>query len=308
MFRLQALAVAALISFAAGDPVLAQKPSNGAGGPNVENGKYIYYAGGCASCHAAPASNSCEDLKAKDELNPVGGRCLKTDFGTFYVPNITPDKETGIGGWSSEDFIKAMTTGTSPKGENYYPAFPYASYQKMTRSDLLDLWAFLQTIGPVGSTVPAHDLSFPYYIRRGLGLWKSLYLDGETFTPDPSKSAQVNRGAYLVEGPGHCGECHTPRTSLGGMNADKKMAGSPNPDGKGFIPNITPDETGIGSWSAKDISYALQSGFKPDGDVMGGQMAKVQRNMAELTPEDRDAIAAYLKSIPPVENARPKKN
>ena len=307
MLRLQPLAVAALISFAGGNATLAQKPSDGAGEPNVTNGKYIYYVGGCASCHAAPASVTCDALKAKEELKPVGGRCLKTDFGTFYVPNITPDKQTGIGGWSGEDFIKAMTTGTSPKGENYYPTFPYASYQKMTRSDLLDLWAFLQTIEPVSSTAPAHNLSFPYNIRSGLSLWKSLYLDGKTFTPDPSKSAQINRGAYLADGPGHCGECHTPRTWLGGMIADKKMSGAPHPDGKGFIPNVTPDKTGIASWSAKDISYALQSGFKPDGDVMGGEMAKVQQNMAQLTQDDRDAIAAYLKSIPPVENARPKK-
>ena len=307
MLRFQALAVAALMSCAAGPAALAQSPSGDAAEPNVKNGKYIYYAGGCASCHAAPASNTCDDLKIKDELMPVGGRCLKSDFGTFYVPNITPDKQTGIGGWSSEDFIKAMTAGISPKGENYYPAFPYASYQKMQRGDLLDLWAFLQTIAPVSSTVPGHDLSFPYNIRAGLRLWKSLYLDGKVFAPDPSQSEQVNRGAYLTEGPGHCGECHTPRTSLGGMIAAKKLSGAPNPDGKGFIANITPDKTGIGSWSAKDISYALQSGFTPEGDVMGGTMAKVQQNMAQLTQEDRDAIAAYLKSIPPVENARPKK-
>ena len=206
MLRFQALAVAALMSCAAGPAALAQSPSGDAAEPNVKNGKYIYYAGGCASCHAAPASNTCDDLKIKDELMPVGGRCLKSDFGTFYVPNITPDKQTGIGGWSSEDFIKAMTAGISPKGENYYPAFPYASYQKMQRGDLLDLWAFLQTIAPVSSTVPGHDLSFPYNIRAGLRLWKSLYLDGKVFAPDPSQSEQVNRGAYLTEGPGHCGE------------------------------------------------------------------------------------------------------
>lgn len=307
MLRFRMLAVAALISFAATPAAWAQTPSEGAETPNMKNGKYLYYAGGCASCHAAPASDNCDDLKMKDELKPVGGRCLKTDFGTFYVPNITPDKETGIGGWSSEDFIKAMTTGTSPSGENLYPAFPYATYQHMTRSDLLDLWAFLQTVEPVSAKAPDHDLSFPYSIRSGLSLWKSLYLDGKTFTPDPSKSEQVNRGTYLVEALGHCGECHTPRTSLGGMIESKKMSGAPNPDGKGFIPNITPDPTGIGSWSTKDIAYALQSGFTPEGDVMGGSMAKVQQNMAQLTQDDRDAIAAYLKSVPPIVNERPKK-
>jgi mono/diheme cytochrome c family protein len=307
MLRSHALAVAAAVLLAAAPAALAQSPSSGAEPPDVTNGKYLYYAGGCASCHAAPASSACDDLKAKDELQPVGGRCLKTDFGTFYVPNITPDKETGIGGWSSDDFIKAMTAGTSPKGWNLYPAFPYATYQHMKRSDLLDLWAFLRTIEPASSKVPDHDLSFPYSIRSGVSLWKSLYLDGKTFTPDPSRSEPVNRGAYLVEALAHCGECHTPRTWLGGMIAAKKLSGAPSPDGKGFTPNITPHKTGIGSWSAKDIAYALQSGFTPEGDVMGGEMAKVQQNMARLTPEDRDAIAAYLKSIPPIENARPKK-
>jgi mono/diheme cytochrome c family protein len=307
MFCLRAFAVAGLMTAVAWTAASAQSTSGGADEPNLDNGKYIYYAGGCGSCHAAPASNTCDDVKSKDDLQPVGGRCLKTDFGTFYVPNITPDKQTGIGGWSREDFIRAMTTGTSPKRKNYYPAFPYASYQKMTQSDLLDLWAFLQTIAPVSYTVPGHDLSFPYSIRSGVSVWKSLYLDSKTFTPDPSKSAQINRGAYLVEGPSHCGECHTPRTWLGGMNAAKKLAGAADPVGKGFIPNLTPAKTGIGSWSAKDISYALQTGFTPNGDVMGGAMAKVQQNMARLTPDDRDAIAAYLKSIPPVENARPKK-
>jgi mono/diheme cytochrome c family protein len=307
MLRFQALAVAALMSLAAAPAALAQTPSGGVETPNAKNGQYIYYAGGCGSCHAAPASNTCDDVKTKDELKPVGGRCLKSDFGTFYVPNITPDKQTGIGDWSSEDFIKAMTAGTSPKGHNLYPAFPYATYQHMKRSDLLDLWAFLRTVEPVSAKAPEHVLSFPYSVRSGVSLWKFLYLDGKTFTPDPSKSEQINRGAYLVEALGHCGECHTPRTSMGGMIASKKLSGAPNPDGKGFIPNITPDATGIGAWSAKDISFALQSGFTPKGDVMGGAMAKVQQNMAQLTQDDRDAIAAYLKSIPTVKNERPKK-
>ncbi len=307
MPRFRDCAIAVLISAAAASAVHAQPASGGADTPNAKNGQYLYYAGGCSSCHAAPASDKCDDLKTKDDLKPIGGRCLKSQYGTFYVPNITPDKETGLGGWSSEDFIKAMTKGTAPDGSNLYPAFPYATYQHMTRSDLLDLWAFLQTLEPVSSKVPYHELSFPYSIRAGLNIWKGLYLDGKTFAPDPSQSAQVNRGAYLVEALGHCGECHTPRSALGGMIASKKLSGAPAAEGKGFVPNITPDKTGIGSWSAKDISYALQTGFTPKGDVMGGAMAKVQQNMAQLTSEDRDAIAAYLKSLPPVEDARPKK-
>jgi mono/diheme cytochrome c family protein len=268
--------------------------------PNLKNGEYMFHAGGCSSCHAAPASARCDSNRTKDDLTLVGGRCLKTEFGTFHVPNITPDKETGIGGWSTDDFITAMTKGTAPDGQNLYPSFPYASYQRMTRQDLVDLKAFLDTLPAVASKVPDHELSFPYNIRAGLSVWKGLYLDGKTFEPDPSKSAQINRGAYLVEGPGHCGECHTPRDRLGGMDQTRKLAGAPNPEGKGTIPNLTPHETGLGKWSEKDIAYALETGFTPEGDALEGTMTKVQENMAKLTKEDREAIAAYLKSLPPI--------
>ena len=274
--------------------------------PNVRNGEYMFYAGGCASCHAAPATDRCDNNRTKEDLQLVGGRCLKTEFGTFNVPNITPDTETGIGGWSTVDFITAMTKGTSPEGQNFYPSFPYASYQRMTRQDLVDLKAYLDTLPAVASKVPGHDLSFPYNIRAGLGVWKGLYLDGKRFEPDPGKSAKVNRGAYLVEGPGHCGECHTPRDSLGGMNKNKKLAGAPNPEGKGTTPNLTPHETGLGTWSENDIAYALETGLTPSGDTMSGSMTKVQENMAKLTKDDREAIAAYLKSIPAIASEKKK--
>jgi len=302
------LAVAASLWFCGGAlPVLAQNGSAASAKPNLENGEYVFWAGGCASCHAAPASSRCDGHRTKDPLVLVGGQCLKTEFGTFYVPNISPDRETGIGDWTLEQFITAMTQGASPEGENYYPAFPYTSYQRMTRRDLTDLKAYLDTLPAVASTTPDHDLSFPYSIRSGLSVWKRLYLDGKPFQPDPTRSPQVNRGAYLVEGLGHCGECHTPRDSLGGMIVDKKMAGAPDPEGKTFTPNITPHETGIGSWSERDIAYSLESGFTPSGDVMGGVMAKVVSNMAKLTKEDREAIAAYLKSLPPIASSRPRK-
>ncbi len=283
-------------------------PSASAYEPDVDNGRYMYFAGGCASCHAAPASAKCDDPQNGDELKPVGGRCLKTEYGTFYVPNITPDTETGIGGWSDEDFVRSMREGTSPAGENYYPAFPYASYQRMKTEDLLDLWAFIKTLAPQALETPDHELSFPYSIRAGLSVWKSIYLDGKPFQPDPAKSDQVNRGAYLVEGPGHCGECHTPRDGLGGKMADRNLAGAAEPEGDGFVPNITPHETGIGSWSEKDIAFSLQTGFLPSGDVMGGTMTAVVKNMAKLTQEDREAMAAYLKSVQPIDNAPPKKD
>jgi mono/diheme cytochrome c family protein len=286
---------------------LAASNAAGAEVRNVENGRYMFFAGGCASCHAAPASAKCDNPNYADPLAVTGGRCLKTPFGTFYTPNITPDKETGIGAWSDEDFIRAMTEGVSPTGKNYYPAFPYGSYRHMKQDDLLDLKAFLDTLKPVRAQAPLNELSFPYNIRWGVGFWKWLNLGPAGFVPDPAKSAEVNRGAYLVEGPGHCSECHTPRDSLGGPIKEKWLSGAPAPEGKGFVPNITPDDTGLASWSAKDIAYVLETGITPDGDVLGGAMTKVQENMAHLTPGDRAAIAAYLKSVPPIANARPKK-
>jgi len=196
-----------------------------------------------------------------------------------------------------------MVKGVSPDGSHYYPAFPYTSYQRMKLEDVIDLKAFLDTLEPVKSDVPPHDLPFPFNIRRSLGGWKLLYLYGKPFEPDPDASDEINRGAYLVMGPGHCGECHTPRDALGGLQRDKWLTGAPNPEGKGTVPDIT--SVGLTDWSANDIAYALETGFMPDFDSLGGSMAAVTRNMAELTPEDRAAIAAYLKSVPgqqPVSN------
>jgi mono/diheme cytochrome c family protein len=155
----------------------------------------------------------------------------------------------------------------------------------------------------VRNTVPAHALHFPYNIRRGLGLFQRLYVDGKSFTPDPHASDEVNRGAYLVLGPGHCGECHSPRNALGGIIESQAFAGAKSPEGKGTVPNITPSNDGIGDWSAEDIAYLLETGNLPDFDVIGETMAPVQENMAKLTAEDRDAIAAFLKSLTPHPNA-----
>lgn len=274
--------------------------------PDLTNGEYMFYAGGCASCHATPKGGKCSEPDYENAQELAGGRCLKTPFGTFYVPNISPHPDYGIGRWSDADFINAMRRGLSPAGEHYYPAFPYTSYQRMYDADLIDLKAYLDTLPAVASRVPPHDLRFPFNFRRALGLWKLAFLDGKRFTPDPRASPEVNRGAYLVQGPGHCGECHTPRNFLGGFLKDRWLAGAPAPEGKGFVPNLTPHESGLKSWSASDIAYALESGFKPDFDVLGGAMTKVQENMAKLTPEDRAAIAAYLKSLPPLPATRTK--
>lgn len=266
--------------------------------PDVANGKTMFIAGGCAECHAVP-QGACNDLEIEDETVLGGGRCLKTDVGTFHVPNISPDKDAGIGAWTTLDFVNAMKRGVAPGGVHLYPAFPYTSYQRMTFEDLIDLKAYLDTLPAVSSVVPAHELRFPYSIRRGVGLFQRLYVDGKTFAPDPDASEAVNRGAYLVLGPAHCGECHTPRNALGGLIESEAFAGAKSPEGKGTTPNITPSEDGLADWSKEDIAYLLETGSKPDFDVIGEAMVPVQENMAKLAAEDRSAIAAFLKSLPP---------
>jgi mono/diheme cytochrome c family protein len=274
--------------------------------PDLANGEYMFAAGGCAECHAEPLAK-CKDVKIKDELSLGGGRCLRTDFGVFHVPNISPDKETGIGNWSTLDFVNAMKHGVGPGGVHLYPAFPYASYQHMTYEDLIDLKAYLDTLPAVKHKTEPHQLTFPYNIRRAVGLWQLLYVDGKTFEPDPKASSEINRGDYLVNGPGHCGECHSSRNFLGGILKSQAFAGARNPEGKGKVPNITPHQDGLADWSAEDIAYLLETGNTPDFDVVGGLMARVQENMAKLKPEDRAAIAAYLKALPPLPDAVPRK-
>jgi mono/diheme cytochrome c family protein len=266
--------------------------------PNLDNGRTMFFAGGCASCHATPGQD--------DRTRLGGGLPLKSPFGTFHVPNISPDRTDGIGGWTEAQFLTAMLKGTSPGGTHYYPSLPYTSYQRMRTEDLRDMFAHIKTLPPVQGRVRGHDLPFPFNIRRTLGGWKFLYLDGKPFAPDPSKSAEWNRGAYLVNGPGHCGECHSPRDPLGGLKAAQKFAGGPNPEGEGWVPNIT--QAGLKSWSEGDIAELLASGMTPDGDTVGGSMRPVIRNTSQLSPEDRKAMAAYIKSLPAVEGPkRPEK-
>src|SRR5262245_8649402 len=258
---------------------------------DLANGETMFNVGGCASCHAIP--------KQKDERRLGGGLALATPFGTFKVPNISPDPKSGIGAWPEEAFVNAMLRGIGRNGEHLYPAFPYTSYQRMALDDVRDLYAFLKTLPTEARPSEPHQLPFPFSVRRGLGLWKMLHLDGAPFAPDPAKSAEINRGAYLVEGPGHCAECHSPRNALGGIVAGRRFAGGPDAEGKGWVPNITPHPDGLASWSAADIAYLLKAGLMPDGDSVGASMADVVRNTARLSDADRAAMAAYLKTLPP---------
>jgi mono/diheme cytochrome c family protein len=275
-------------------PVVVEASALGPHAPNPDNGRIMFFAGGCSSCHAT----------SKEEPTRLGGGLgLKSPFGTFYVPNISSDPKDGIGGWSEAQFVTAMLKGTSPNGAHYYPSFPYTSYQRMRIEDLRDLFAHLKTLPPVEGKVRGHDLPFPFTIRRTLGGWKLLFLDGERFRPDPAQSAEWNRGAYLANGPGHCAECHSPRNLLGGIVTSQRFAGGPNPEGEGWVPNIT--QARLKDWSKGEIEEVLATGTTPDGDSVGSTMAAVVRNTGQLPAADRAAIATYIKSLPPIEGPKP---
>lgn len=256
-------------------------------------GEAVFWAGGCTSCHARTGA------EGDAQLELGGGLALRSDFGTFVAPNISPHPTDGIGSWSELDFANAMMRGVAPDGSHYYPAFPYTSYARMSEQDVVDLFAYMKTLPQVEGRAGEHDLSFPFSVRRGVGLWKMRYFSEDPVVDLPEDAdPKVLRGQYLVEGPGHCGECHTPRDFGGGHDKSQWLAGAPSMEGSGRIPNITPSKDGIGDWSESDIAYYLESGFTPDFDSAGGEMAKVVRNLAKLTAEDREAIAAYLKAVP----------
>ena len=261
--------------------------------PNAANGKTMFDAGGCVSCHAG---------NQDDRTLLGGGMALRSPFGTFYVPNISPNPVDGIGRWSEADFVTAMLKGTSPSGTHYFPAFPYGSYARMKLDDVRDLFAYLKTLPQAAGKVREHDVPFPYDIRRNLGGWKFLFLDDRPFVADASKSAEWNRGAYLVNGPGHCAECHSPRNALGGIIAAQRFAGGPNLEGEGWIPNIT--QKGLSDWTESDLADFLESGLTPHFSSVSGPMGRVVKNLAQLSATDRKAIAVYLKSLPPVEGPK----
>lgn len=261
-------------------------------------GETMFWAGGCGSCHAV------KNATGEEKLKLGGGHALATPVGTFITPNISPDKATGIGNWSGADFANAMLKGVSPNGSHYFPSFPYTSYARMEVGDVANLWAYLKTLPVINRENEPHDLSPLFSIRRGIGLWKILFLSSDPVVDFDAPNPQLLRGRYLVEGPGHCAECHTPRSlfGLGGSKLNAWLSGGPAPEGSGKIPNITPHENALGSWSADEIAEYLESGFTPEFDSVGGLMVSVQENMAKLTAEDRTAIAVYLKLIPPILN------
>ncbi|UEM05575.1 cytochrome c [Skermanella rosea] len=270
-----------------GAPSMAQT----AGDDPVKRGEYIFNAAGCLGCHT----------ESKEAPRLAGGRALKTPFGTFYGPNITPDPETGIGGWTDEDFIRALREGRSPDGTAYFPVFPYTSFTHLTDQDLRDLKAYLDAQPAVSKPNRPHDVSPPFGWRFLLPAWQALFLEDGGLPPEPGRDAQWERGRYLVQAAGHCGECHSPRNFMGAVDHDRMLAGSADgPEGKP-VPNITSDPgKGIGKWSPGEIAFLLEIGMMPDGDFVGGGMNEVVENStSKLTAEDREAIAAYLLTVPP---------
>jgi mono/diheme cytochrome c family protein len=279
-------------------PSMAVSITEAAYTPNLANGEIIFNAGGCSSCHAVPGQ--------PDRLKLGGGLALASPFGTFYVPNISPDQADGIGRWTEAQFLEAVTRGVSPEGTHYFPAFPYTTYAHARVSDIRDLFAYLKTLPKVSGKVRDHDVRFPFNIRRDVGIWKWLFMDDKPFAPDTARAPQWNRGAYLVNALGHCAECHSPRNFLGGIVAAQRFAGGPDPEGKGWVPNIT--QKGLDDWNEKDIAYFLESGQTPDGDSAGGSMVSVIKNISQLSEADRAAIANYVKSLSPVDGPpKPKK-
>jgi mono/diheme cytochrome c family protein len=261
---------------------------------DAEAGEAVFWAGGCASCHAV------EDATGADRLLLAGGQSFPSDFGTFRAPNISPHPEHGIGDWTLAEFLTALQNGISPEGQHYYPAFPYPAYRLAERQDLADLFAFMQTLPPSDAASLPHDVGFPFNIRRAVGFWNLLNLrDGYTVTAELPEDAA--RGRYLAEALAHCGECHTPRDALGGLDRAAWLGGAPDPSGDGTIPALTPDAL---EWSASEIAAYLRDGFTPEFDSAGGHMRSVILNLAHLPDSDRAALAAYLGALP-VRSATP---
>jgi mono/diheme cytochrome c family protein len=276
------------LAFMAGG--VSSASAQGAGNDAIARGEYIFNAAGCLGCHTVP----------KTGQRLAGGRALKTPFGTFYSPNITPDRETGIGGWTDEDFIRALREGKAPDGTSYFPVFPYTSFTHLTDQDMRDLKAYIDVQPAVSQPDKPHEVSPPFGWRFLLPVWQALFLDKGGLPDEPGRDEQWKRGRYLVQAAGHCGECHSPRNFLGAIDHDRTLAGSASgPEGKA-VSNITSDPAkGIGKWSEGELTFMLEIGMQPDGDFVGGGMNEVIENStSKLTAEDRTAIATYLRTVP----------
>lgn len=254
---------------------------------DVNRGAYLARASGCIACHTDVVNGGAP---------LAGGAPLKTPFGTFYAPNLTTDTVHGIGGWDVDDFALALRYGQSPKGDSYYPAFPYTFYTKLSDQDIADLWAAFQTVPAVGQSAEEHQLGFPFNQRAALPVWQALFFSEERFQPDTNKSEKYNRGAYLVEAATHCAACHSERNLFGALDQDDPFTGSKSMlEGEGKVPAITTQALLDKGWTELDLAYALKSGLKHDGDAFGGSMGEVVRDGTSfMQKEDLEAIVHYL--------------
>jgi mono/diheme cytochrome c family protein len=282
---------AAFLRLSQSDPLTASElPAHVA---DIENGHILYTIGGCISCHRPPK----EDTARQADL-PSGGKPLATPLGPLYPPNITPDPVTGIGRWSKLDFVNAVYLGISPQGIHYIPAFPYTSYHRMPLADILDLQAYMAALPGVSAPDRENRLPLDVLLRKGVGLWKRLAMPRSAFRPDPSRSDTWNRGAYLVNGPGHCGECHTPRNILMIPDEKRHLAGGPHPEGKDRVPSLR-NLISRGRYAdAEELTSAMLFGETMGFDrLSSGGMGDVQANLAKLPEDHVRAIAEYLVSL-----------
>lgn len=281
-------ATAAHPPFAQGD---RQFESHG----DIERGRLIFAAGDCASCHATPGQS--------DRLQLGGGMALASPFGTFRPPNISPDPVDGIGNWTAVDLANALVGGISPRGEHYYPSFPYTSFTGMTVADIRDLYAYLKTLPKVSGHAPPHDPTILFRVRRFVGFWKLLFFRERQSAARLNGDPVHDRGAYLVESVSHCAECHSSRNLLGAIRSDTRFAGGIDPQGTGFVPNIK--QQTLAAWSEADIIHMLRTGETPNHGRVGSSMADVVANTAMLPDSDLGAIARYIKALAPLPTPSP---
>jgi mono/diheme cytochrome c family protein len=275
-------------------------PAHAADKASLKRGEVLFNAADCTGCHT----------DAKGGGKPLaGGRPLATPFGTFYGPNISPDKQDGIGGWTAAQFHDALRKGVDREGHYLFPVFPYPSFTGMSDADIADLYAYLQSRPAVAQPSKPHEIKAPFGWRFLQVFWRALFFTPGPLAPVEGQSAEWNRGRYLAEAVVHCGECHTPRNFLGGLKRSQTFAGNPQgPDGQ-KAPNITADaETGIGKWTLEDIATLLKTGQTPEFDFVGSGMAEVVKGTGALSDEDRRAIAVYVKSIPAIHSERKAKS
>jgi mono/diheme cytochrome c family protein len=283
---LACITVAAFFFWPAGQTPVTATPELPAGAALIARGEYLTNAADCAACHTAPGGQPF-----------AGGLAFRLPFGTIYSSNITPDPETGIGSWSDAQFVRALHRGIGRNGENLYPAFPYVAYALLSTDDALAIRAYLATLRPVRATAPANNLAFPFNQRYLMRAWNLFFLPSHRFQPDPSRDETWNRGAYLVNALGHCGECHTPRNFMMGLNDRKQFAGTEQAGWLAY--NLTSNRTsGLGSWSDVDLEQYLATGFAKGHGPSSGPMAEVVENsLRYLKTEDIHAMAAYLRGV-----------